>query len=66
MGSDEKSEEGKDEGEEEGWFSYDTRVDEKGRLNVPPDIREEMGIYRKPAKVAVKVKLVKKYEGGTK
>ena len=65
MGS-EKSEEGKGKEEEEGWFSYETRVDEKGRLNIPPDIREEMGIYRKPAKVAVKVKLVKKYEGGTK
>ena len=63
MGSDKKSEEGKGEGEEEGWFSYETRVDEKGRLNIPPDIREEMGIYRKPAKVAVKVKVVKLYEG---
>jgi len=59
MGSDKKS-----EGEEEGWFSYETRVDEKGRLNVPPDIREEMGIYRKPARVAVKVKVLKLYERG--
>jgi len=58
MRSNKKGEEG---GDEEGWFAYETRVDERGRLNVPPDIREEMGIYRKPAKVAVKVKLVKLY-----
>ena len=58
MGSNKKGEEGEDEEE---WFAYETRVDERGRLNVPPDIREEMGIYRKPAKVAVKVKLVKLY-----
>jgi len=58
--SDGISGEGKGEGEEE-WFAYETRVDEKGRLNIPPDIREEMGIYRKAAKVAVKVKLVKLY-----
>ena len=56
MGSDKK-------GEEEGWFSYETRVDEKGRLNIPPDIREDMGIYGKPAKVAVKAKVVKLYGG---
>lgn len=49
-------------GEEERWFSYETRVDEKGRLNIPPDIREDMGIYRKPAKIVVKVKLVKLFE----
>ena len=49
------------EGEEEGWFTYETRVDEKGRLNIHPDIREEIGIYRKPAKVAVKVKVIKLY-----
>jgi len=58
MGSNKKGEEGEDKEE---WFAYETRVDERGRLNVPPDIREEMGIYRKPAKVAVKVKLVKLY-----
>jgi len=59
MGSERES-----KGEEEGWFSYETRVDEKGRLNIPPDIREEMRIYRKPGKVAVKVKLLKLFEGG--
>ena len=47
--------------EGEGWVIYEPRVDEKGRLNIPPDIREEMGIYRKPAKVAVKVKVIKLY-----
>lgn len=46
---------------EEGWYTFETRVDEKGRFNIPPDIREEMRIYRKPAKVAVKVKVVKLY-----
>lgn len=58
--SDEISGEGKGEGEE-GWFAYETRVDEKGRLHIPPDIREEMGIYRKAAKVSVKVRLIKLY-----
>lgn len=48
--------------EEEGWFSFPSRVDEKGRLNIPADIREEMGIYKIPAKVVAKVKLVKKYK----
>ena len=48
--------------EEKGWFSFDTRVDEKGRINIPADIREEMTIYKVPAKVMAKVKLVKKYE----
>ena len=52
--------------EEEGWYLFDARVDEKGRLNIPADIREEMEIYREPAKVSAKVKLVKKYKGGTK
>lgn len=52
------------EKEEEGkWFSFETRVDEKGRLNIPPDIREEMGIYRMPAKVAAKVCVMKLYGG---
>ena len=50
-------------GEEERWFSYETRVDEKGRLNIPPDIREDMGIYGKAAKVSVKAKVVKLYGG---
>ena len=58
--SDEISGEGRSEGKEE-WFVYETRVDEKGRLNIPPDIREEMGIYRKAAKVSVKVRLIKLY-----
>ena len=58
MGSDKKGEE-----EEEGWFSYETRVDEKGRLNIPPDIREDMGIYGKAAKVSVKASVVKLYGG---
>ena len=44
-------------------YEYETRVDEKGRLNIPPDVREEMGIYGKPAKVSVKVSLVKLYGG---
>ena len=52
--------------EEKGWFDFETRVDEKGRLSIPPDIREELGIYRKPAKVEVKVKVVKLYVGGGK
>ena len=57
-----ESEKEGEEGKGEGWFSYETRVDEKGRLNIPPDIREDMGIYRKPAKIVVKVKLVKLFE----
>ena len=52
-------------GEEEGWFSFTSRVDEKGRLNIPADIREEMSIYKIPVKVMAKVKLVKKYKGET-
>ena len=48
-----------------GWYGYETRVDEKGRLNIPPDVREEMKIYGKAAKVSVKVSLIKLY-GGTK
>ena len=52
--------------EEEGWYSFTSRVDEKGRLNIPADIREEMDIYKIPAKVTAKVKLVKKYIGGNK
>ena len=51
--------------EEEGWFSFTSRVDEKGRLNIPADIREEMSIYKIPAKVMAKVKLVKKYKEET-
>lgn len=58
MGKEKESE------EEKGWFSFETRVDEKGRLSTPPDIREDLGIYRKPAKVAVKIKVVKLYQGG--
>ena len=53
------------EGKRERWFSYETRVDEKGRLNIPPDIREEMGIYGKAAKVSIKASVMKLY-GGTK
>ena len=64
MEEDKKSEDGKGE-EGEGWFSYETRVDEKGRLNIPPDIREEMGIYGKAAKVSIKASVMKLY-GGTK
>lgn len=52
------------ESEEKGWFSFETRIDEKGRLSTPPDIREDLGIYRKPAKVAVKIKVVKLYGAG--
>lgn len=51
--------------EEEGWFSFTSRVDEKGRLNIPADTREEMGIYKIPVKVMAKVKLVKKYKEET-
>lgn len=47
------------------WFVFETRVDAKGRLNIPPDKREEMGIYGKAAKVSVKVNLIKLY-GETK
>ena len=48
---------------ESSWFSFETRVDGKGRLNIPPDKREEMGIYGKAAKVSVKVSLMKLYGG---
>lgn len=52
-----------EEKQSRGWYGYETRVDEKGRLNIPPDKREEMGIYGKPAKVSVKVSLIKLYRG---
>jgi len=49
--------------ETRGWFGYETRVDEKGRLNIPPDVREELGVFGKAAKVSVKVSMVKLYGG---
>lgn len=61
MESEKEGEEEKGEGGK--WFSYETRVDEKGRLNIPPDIREEMGIYGKAAKVSVKASVMKLYGG---
>ncbi len=51
--------EGKEEG---GWFSFRTRMDSRGRLSVPPDDRENMGIYKKAAQVAVKMKVLRIYK----
>ncbi|GAH97470.1 unnamed protein product [marine sediment metagenome] len=48
--------------EEEGWFYFTTRMDSRGRLSVPPDDRENMGIYKTAAQVAVKMKVLKLYE----
>ncbi|GAH76366.1 unnamed protein product, partial [marine sediment metagenome] len=47
---------------EEGWFYFTTRMDLRGRLSVPPDDRENMGIYKTAAQVAVKMKVLKLYE----
>ncbi len=55
-------EEGEGKEEEEGWIYFTTRMDSKGRLVVPPDDRENMGVYKKIAQVAVKVKVLKLYE----
>jgi len=55
-------EEGKDK--EKGWVSFKTRLDSRGRLAVPPDDRENMGVYKKAAQVEVKVKVLKIYPEG--
>ncbi len=54
--------EGEGKEEEEGWTYFTTRMDSKGRLVVPPDDRENMGVYKKTVQVAVKVKLLQIYE----
>ena len=54
-------EEGKDKEEEE-WIYFTTRLDSRGRLTVPPDDRENMGVYKKAAQVAVKMKVLRFYE----
>lgn len=62
MGEEDKDK--KREGEEEEWVEFTTRLDSRGRLVVPPDERENIGVYKKAAQVAIKMKVLRIYEEG--
>jgi len=52
------------EDKEEGWVYFTTRLDSRGRLAVPPDDRENMGVYKKAAQVEVKMRVLQIYPEG--
>lgn len=50
------------ESKEEEWTYFTTRMDSKGRLVVPPDLRENIGVYKKAVQLEIKMKVLRIYE----